>query len=41
MAREMSSYITHVNLALSEYLPKGEGYFKTLYDAMHYSLDAG
>ena len=41
MAVEMSSYITHVNTALSEYLPKQAGYFKTIYDAMHYSLEAG
>lgn len=41
MANQMSFYITHVNEALSEYLPKKEGYFKTLYDAMHYSLAAG
>lgn len=41
MATQMSSYITHVNKALSEYLPKKEGHFKTIYDAMHYSLEAG
>lgn len=41
MAMEMSSYITHVNTALNEYLPKQDGYFKTIYDAMHYSLEAG
>lgn len=41
MANQMSAYIAHVNDALSEYLPKKEGYFKTLYDAMHYSLEAG
>ncbi|MBE6022405.1 MAG: polyprenyl synthetase family protein [Cellulosilyticum sp.] len=41
MAVEMSSYVTHVNTALSEYLPKRTGYFETIYDAMHYSLEAG
>lgn len=41
MAVEMSSYIAHVNSALGEYLPKRAGYFKTIYDAMHYSLEAG
>lgn len=41
MSKEMSSYITLVNKALSEYLPKKESYFKTIYDAMHYSLEAG
>ena len=41
MAVEMSSYVAHVNTALSQYLPKKEGYFKTIYDAMHYSLEAG
>lgn len=41
MAKEMSSYITHVNEVLSQYLPKKEGYFKTIYEAMHYSLEAG
>lgn len=37
----MSHYIAHVNQALSEYLPKHEGAFKTIYDAMQYSLEAG
>lgn len=41
MSKEMSTYVAHVNHVLSEYLPKREGYFKTIYDAMHYSLDAG
>ena len=41
MSVELGSYIEHVNAALSEYLPKKDGYFKTIYDAMHYSLEAG
>lgn len=41
MSKEMSSYIAHINQALSEYLPEKESYFKTIYDAMHYSLEAG
>lgn len=41
MSHEMSHYIAHVNQALSEYLPKHEGSFKTIYDAMQYSLEAG
>lgn len=41
MSKEMSTYITHVNTVLGEYLPKQKGYFETIYDAMHYSLDAG
>lgn len=41
MSQEMSHYIAHVNQTLSEHLPKREGYFKTIYDAMQYSLEAG
>lgn len=41
MAVEMNAYIQHVNTALGEYLPKQGGHFKTIYDAMHYSLEAG
>ena len=41
MTLDLSEYITQVNVALNEYLPKRAGYFKTIYDAMHYSLEAG
>lgn len=41
MSKEMSTYVAHVNQALNEYLPKRSGYFETIYEAMHYSLDAG
>lgn len=41
MAKEMSSYTSHINQALKEYLPEKESYFKTIYDAMNYSLEAG
>lgn len=41
MSVELDSYIEHVNAALRDQLPKKEGYFKTIYDAMHYSLEAG
>ena len=37
----VETYIAHINEALKQYLPRKEGYFKTLYDAMHYSLEAG
>ena len=41
MTVDLSAYTSRVNEALSTYLPHKVGYFKTIYDAMHYSLEAG
>lgn len=41
MVAELSAYIDHINKALSDHLPSSHGYAKTIYEAMHYSLEAG
>ena len=41
MTKEVSHYLTHINEALKTYLPEKESHFKTIYDAMNYSLEAG
>ena len=41
MEAQLAKYITHINNSLKEYMPVKEGYFKSIYEAMDYSLDAG
>ncbi len=41
MSVDLTTYTSHINAALKAYLPHKAGYFKTIYDAMHYSLEAG
>ena len=41
MSVDLSAYTSKINTAFSKYLPHKAGYFKTIYDAMHYSIEAG
>lgn len=41
MKAKLEKYISHINNCLSEAVPVHEGYFKPLYEAMNYSLEAG
>lgn len=41
METQIKKYVEHINECLNTYLPVKEGYFTTIYEAMHYSLEAG
>lgn len=41
MESKMSAYVSYINDCLQKVMPIKEGYFKTIYEAMNYSLEAG
>ena len=41
MEKQIQSYVEQINAALQAVMPVKEGYFKTIYEAMNYSLEAG
>lgn len=41
MEKKIESYVEQINASLKAVLPVKEGYFKTIYEAMNYSLEAG
>jgi len=41
MEKNIAAYVAYINDCLQKVMPIKEGYFKTIYEAMNYSLEAG